>query len=406
MRPAMTAGILALAITLAAPNCEAQRAVPPEDVMLHAALEDYGLGGGLTPVELDGASGGTAMAMAADARVSGALDLQPGSYTLLLRTWAPAGDADGFFVEIAGQRTRRTAPIGRWGVLAYPFEVAQAGLVMVEVIGQEEGMTVDRIAVVRGTHADGSVDFALLPAPAQDRAVSPDRLPLTRMPVRLAHLPDAPFVSDETTVYHQSFEEMPEGASGEHSAGEGRWGQGLHMSMPDGRFDVDASALDLGAAGTVEWWLKPRPAARVWWDQAWRYFLHARPAQLGGFQIDLSRHPVTALRLSASQGLDPYGPIAGPDEKIELDTRHLDVEQWQHMLVSWDLTGERQRIWLLLNGEGWELSVPAGTFQHGPFHSIEFGNRPSDWDTPFLPMDGAIDEILVTRASVAERLAP
>ncbi len=227
---------------------------------------------------------------------------------------------------------------------------------------------------------------------------------MENQPAKLAEVPDEPFRAVESTVYIQDFEEESIGASGEFRFGEGRWGQGLHMDLPDGRFDVDASGLDLGATGTIEWWVKPRPTIQGWWDQAWRYFLHVRPAEEGGFQLDLSRHPIKQLRLSATMGMEPFQPMDYPDEKIEIDTRDLDIEQWQHMLVSWDLTGRQQRVWLLINGEGHEMSVPAGTFTPGNFASIEFGNRPSGWKTPYIPMDGGIDEIHISNTSVAERL--
>lgn len=219
-------------------------------------------------------------------------------------------------------------------------------------------------------------------------------------PVKLAEI-DAP----AEAVYHQDFDTEVTGASGEFHVGEGRAGQALHLQMPDGRYDIDASALDLGATGTIECWVRLRPAAQGWWDQAWRYFLHARPAQPGGFQLDLWRHHRTQLRLSATMGMEPFQPVDYPDEKVQIDTRQLDINQWHHLLVSWDLTGNPQRVWLLLNGEGHEMTVPAGTFTPGSFASIEFGNKPSGWDTPHIPMDGGIDEIRVTNVSVAERLA-
>ncbi len=224
-------------------------------------------------------------------------------------------------------------------------------------------------------------------------------------PVGLEQVPDAPFEADEATVYHQDFEANFDGASGEFSTGEGQWGQGLHMHMPDGRYDVDASGLDLGATGTVEWWVRPRPVIQAWRDQAWRYFMHARPAEEGGFQLDLWRHPRSELRLSATMGMEPFQPMDYPDERVEINTRGLDLEEWHHMLVSWDLTGDTQRVWLLLNGEGHEMTVPAGTFTPGSFASIEFGNRPSGWATPYIPMDGGIDEVRIQNVSVAERLA-
>lgn len=224
-------------------------------------------------------------------------------------------------------------------------------------------------------------------------------------PASLAQVPDAPFEADEATVYHQDFEADCPGASGEFKMTEGRWGQALQMQMPDGRYDVDVSGHDLGATGTVEWWVRPRPVVQAWRDQAWRYFMHARPADEGGFQLDLWRHPRSELRLSATMGMEPFQPMDYPDERVEINTRGLDLDEWHHVLVSWDLTGETQRVWLLLNGEGHEMTVPAGTFTTGSFASIEFGNRPSGWATPYIPMDGAIDEVRIQSVSVAERLA-
>lgn len=226
-----------------------------------------------------------------------------------------------------------------------------------------------------------------------------------RTPVQLAVVPAQPLPADEATVYRQDFEGSLTGASGEFQRGPGRWGSGLQLQMPDGRYDVAAADWDWAQQGTIEWWVQPRPAAQIWRNQGWHYFLHVRPEQPDGFQLDLWRHPLTSLRLSASRGLAPHGPIDQPPERIEIDTRNLDIDAWHHLVVSWDLAGERQRIWLLLNGSGQQLCVPAGTFPPGRFASLEFGNRPSGWQTPFIPLDGAIDALRVQAESVANRLA-
>ena len=227
---------------------------------------------------------------------------------------------------------------------------------------------------------------------------------LSRSAVRLAEMPGEALEADAHTLYLQSFDEPAEGVSGEHHYGEGRREKGLHLRMPDGRLDIDASGFELGSTGTIEWSVKPRPAAEIWRNQGWHYFLHLRPASPDSFQLDLWRHPRTSFRLSASHGLQPHGAVDQPDERIEIDTRGLDLDQWHHLLVSWDLTGDRQRIWLLVNGAGHELSLPAGTFEANGFTSIEFGNRPSGWDTPFIPLDGALDEIRVRSTSIADQV--
>lgn len=207
-------------------------------------------------------------------------------------------------------------------------------------------------------------------------------------------------------VYAIDFEdgELPTGVSGSASLGPGYDGRGLHLEMPDGRFDVDVSEASLGATGTISWWVRPRPAVRAWRDAGWRYFMHLRSERDGDFQLDLWRHPRTNFRISASMGMRPFQPVDYPPERLELETEGLDAEAWQHLVVSWDLRGDPQRLWLLLNGEGEVLRVPAGTFSTDGIRSVEFGNRPSSWDVPYLPMDGAVDRVKVFNHSVEDLL--
>ncbi|HCA46269.1 MAG TPA: hypothetical protein DEP45_02600 [Armatimonadetes bacterium] len=73
------------------------------------------------------------------------------------------------------------------------------------------------------------------------------------------------------------------------------------------------------------------------------------------------------------------------------------------MLVSWDLRGDRQYLWAMVDGVGMQSFFPH-TFDGGGFSRIEIGNSPSDWDVPYLPMDGAVDAIRISNVSVAERL--
>ncbi|MFQ5810949.1 MAG: hypothetical protein ACE5JM_15130, partial [Armatimonadota bacterium] len=104
--------------------------IPAADVLLKVELQNYGQTAGLTPVELPDASGGHAMALGDESTgAAGGVKLEPGQYTLLVRAWAPAGDQDGFFVEIAGKRERRVAPGLTWTAMAYNFDVEKAGVV-------------------------------------------------------------------------------------------------------------------------------------------------------------------------------------------------------------------------------------------------------------------------------------
>ena len=367
----------------------------PGDVIFAAPAEQYGFVSGAAAFAADGAHGGTALSLSEQAYIAGAVDVQPGQYTLLVRVFAPAGDADGFFVEIGKERTRRTAPIGHWGVLAYPVEVKEAQQLPLTVIGQEPGMLLDDIALVRGAFKDDQVDTGkLLPTGAAARvgAAGIKRL------LSGCRLKDFPPKTALAGACSESFERVPATVTGEHRTGPGFKGQAVFLDQPDGRFDMDATALGAMPTGTITWWVKPRPNARIWEDYAWRYYLYGAPAQPGGVRLDLSRHPSTQLQLAVSVG-DKL-------EKLALSTSGLDPQQWHQLLVSWDLrpAADRQYLWLMIDGVGQQLFFPK-TFAAPAFSSLQFCNRPADGDTPLLPMDGGLDEITVSREPVTARLA-
>jgi hypothetical protein len=381
--------------------------IPAADVLLKVELQNYGQTSGLTPAELPGASGGYAMALGNESTgAAGGVKLEPGQYTLLLRAWAPAGDQDGFFVEIAGKRERRVAPGQKWTAMAYNFGVEKAGVVTIAIIGQERGLAVDQIAVVKGTYETGQVRMVDLPGEtiAQGQAGLAD-LPRMKSQCSLEALPDAPPGRDVNTVLYESFDGAVAGAVGDHSQVEGKFGRALYLAMPDGRFDVDASDLDLGAAATIEYWVRPRPGQRLWHDQGWHYFLHCKPVGERGFQLDLSRHSRTNLRLTASMGGKPMDKDLDPREDLQVSTGDLDLEAWHHMLVSWDLSGDRQYLWLMVDGRGVQLFFDRRFDASAKFSKIEIGNTPSGWDVPYLHIDGAIDELKISNVSVADRLA-
>lgn len=392
--------IVALTMAVAGVTCPAWAGEIAEDnVLLNVEMEGWGAVNGMQPVAYEEASRGIAMSMSADALAVGALDLQPGDYTLLLSQMAPNGSADGFFVEINGERTRLLGTIGRWGTLAHRFSVAKAGPVTIAIIGQEPTMTIDRIAVVRGTYNANAISFSDIPGETTGESLGLDQITRLTMPCKLAEIPAAP---GEQTIYHEDFEAQAEGVSGEHQWTEGPFGQAVVLDMPDGRFDIDAAELAIGEAGTIEWWVKPREAARVWWDQGWHFFLHAEPAQPGGSQLDLFGLR-GQLELHLTRDGQPYTLAEGDHETMTFSTTGLDITQWHHVLVSWDLRGDRQYLWAMVDGVGMQSFFPH-TFDGGGFSRIEIGNSPSDWDVPYLPMDGAVDAIRISNVSVAERL--
>lgn len=378
--------------------------VPPADVVLAVEAEGFGTALGLTPTVWEGASGDRAMALGDEGTgLYAALKLPPGNYTLLLVTFAPAGDQDGLFVEIAGQRTRRTVPIGRWGTPTWPFKVEKEGLVSLSVIGQESGLLVDRVAVVKGTYGDDEVKVAEFPVVAQAPALAPTVLPRVVMGCKLQELPPSPPRQEPGVVRIETCEQIPAGAVGEHSLAPGKTGQGLRLGVPDGRLDIDLSSLGVGGQGTVEWWVRPRPGQRLWHSQGWHYFLQLRPVGNEGFQLDLSRHPRTGLRLS----ICPPGPPQGPGERLvesfALNTDTLDLDAWHHLLVSWDLSGPQPQLWLLVDGQGRTLRFDT-PLPVAPLASLHLGNSPPGTEMPYLVVDGVWDEIVVRNTSVAGRL--
>lgn len=382
--------------------------IAEEDVLLKTEIESWGETRGLTAVGHAGASGGIAMSMSADALAVGALELEAGDYSLVLWQFGPAPDADGFFVEIAGERTRLLGTNDSWGTLALPFTVPETGGVAIAIIGQEPGMTIDRIAVVRGTWRQTrdmpvEIHFADIPGETAGDRVSLDEVERLATPCRLPEPLQEPLEADARTVYVEDFEAPCEGPVGEHRFTEGRFGRALVLEMPDGRFDVDASALDIADQGTIEWWVKTREAARIWWDQGWHYFLHATSKEADGTQFDIDKH-IRTLAFTITPGGEPYALTEGRHEQTTLNVGGVDNEAWHHVLISWELEDDRQYMWLMVDGRGMHKFFPR-SFEPGGFARLEFGNTPSDWEIPYLPLDGAIDAIRISNVSVRDRLA-
>ncbi|HJN17212.1 MAG TPA: LamG-like jellyroll fold domain-containing protein, partial [Armatimonadota bacterium] len=351
--------------------------------------------------QIEGASGGLAMALATPGSgVWGAVKLAPGDYTFLARVWAPAGDQDGFFVDIRSKRDRRVPPSQRhWHSMAYNFTVKADETVSLAVVGQELGLVVDQVAVVKGTYETDEVLLADLPGGDDDGVqVNPEDLPRLVRSARLAEVPDSPVTPTDTTLLRESFDAIPEGISGAHELVDGKFGKATHVGVPDGRFVVDASGMEFGGKGTIEFWVRPRPAQRLWSDQGWHYFIHCEPADGSGDEgvtLDLSRLWSTQLQLTVTAG--------DKAEALRVSTGSVDADEWHHVLVSWDMVGERQRLWLLLDGVGQRVFFQP-LFTPANFASIEIGNTPLSSDLPLLHLDGAIDELHVSKDSVADRL--
>jgi hypothetical protein len=348
------------------------------------------------------------MSMSDQALAVGALNLEAGEYSLVMWQHGPAPDADGFFVDLAGTRTRLLGTNDSWGTISLPFTVRETGGVAIAIIGQEPGMTIDRIAVVRGSYdqrrdAPVEIRFSEIPGETAGDRVTLDEVERLATPCKLAEAPLEPLAADAGTVYAEDFEVPCEGVVGEHRWMEGPFGRALVLRMPDGRFDVDASGLDIAEQGTIEWWVKTREAARVWWDQGWHYFLHAAPAELGGTQFDLDKH-VRTLAFTITPGGEPYALAEGTHEQTTLNVAGVENDAWHHVLVSWELFGGRQYVWVMVDGQGMQKFFP-DSFGPADFARIEFGNTPSDWDLPYLPLDGAIDAIRISNVSVRDRLA-
>ncbi|MFW6155932.1 MAG: hypothetical protein ACOC7J_01325, partial [Armatimonadota bacterium] len=349
----MTVGIAILALVVGSVVAATAAEIAEEDVLLKVELENWGETSGLQPVAHEEAAGGVAMSMASDALAIGGLDLEAGEYTLLFFDHAPAGDQDAFFVEIEGERARMKGHIGSWGTIVHPFTVEDAGPVTIAVIGQEAGMTVDQMAIVRGHFEPGEIAFADVPGETTGESVGLDEIERLNTACKLAEAPSEPMPATEETVHHEDFEARCAGVSGGHRWIDGPFGQALVLDMPDGRFSIDADAFDIAEQGTIEWWVRPREAAHVWWDQGWHYFLHAEPAEAGGTQLDLQLLRAY-LSLYATRDSEPYEIKEGEHESAQMPVGTLSIEDWHHMLVSWDFTGDRQYLWVMVDGAGVE----------------------------------------------------
>lgn len=359
------------------------------EVLLCREFESFGAGYGVSVVPFPGATGGTAGSLSSDAEQTTALRLQPGPYTLVMRTWAPAGDQDAFFVTFNSRRVRRTVPIGRWGAVTWPFK-AEGAPVFLLIEGQEPGVIIDRIAIVRGTHADGTVDLGTMALERGDAvAVPAETAPRS---VRRCVLKQAlPTVRDPwpKAALAVDFSKTTGKLVGHGSVVTDAAGEFALLDMPDGRFDLDLSPVGAEQALTIGWWVRPRPAASVWSDQGWHFFLGAHSSD-GTLRIELSRHIVSGLKLRVAEG--------SIEEAIVLETRHLDPQEWHHLFVSWDLGGDRQELWLCVDGRGRTVRFPKA-FTPRQIGVLEFGNSPSSSGLPFLPMDGALDGIWVQSGS-------
>lgn len=220
--------------------------------------------------------------------------------------------------------------------------------------------------------------------------------PSPPVPCKLRTFPP-PAAEPGNIILREDFETASATVTGEHRYAPGRTGQGLYLDMPDGRYELPLGQPRTMPTGTIEWWAKPRPAAQVWSDQGWHYFLHCAPPQPGGVRFDLSRSPATQLQISASCG--------DQKQSVWIKPGGADVQQWHHLLVSWDFSGERQSLWLLLDGAGGSVTFPRA-FAPPVWSSLQFGNTPAGEDIPFLPMDGGIDDLRVSSDPVTARLTP
>ncbi len=367
--------------------------VQAQEIIFAVPAENFGYAFNVKKLSASGANGNSALGLTETSLITGGVKLPAGPYTLFLRTFAPSGDKDGFFVEINGQRTRRTAPIGAWSCLAFPFVLLEDGEGLFSIIGQEPGVLFDDVVLVKGSLRDSGIDTTKFVSSHSGERVGIQGLTRLKMPCRLREFPLADISADA----QESFEALPaQGLVGEAHLGAGYKGQGLVLEMPDGRFDWNVSALGALPAGTIAFWTRPRPAAQIWIDQGWHYFLHGQPRQPEGVRLDLSRRPDIQLQLSIS--------TAQHTETLSLRTEHMDLQKWHHVLVSWDFRGERQYIWLLLDGQGMQAFFPRA-FPPLEFRFLQFGNTPSMDNIPFLPLDGSLDEIIISCTAITEWLA-
>lgn len=387
-------GVLAAAVgpVVAAP-------VAATDVIFKVEAEACGLTGGLTEAQMEGAVGGMS-AILGDERtgITWAGDLDPGDYALLLRTWAPAGDQDAAFVEVNGQRTRYTFAQMTWATLVVPLKITDRS-VSLRIIGQETGLALDQLALIRGVYRAGQVRLEDVPAGGAERArVDPARVPRLAVGTRLPVVPAGPLTKAPGTVLLWDFEALPQGTRGDAALAAGKFGQALKLPLPDGRLDVPLTGLGLAALGTVEFWCRPRPAQMLWYGNGQHWFLHLE-AGTAGPRLDLRLHPDWCLELRATSA---DGQQA---DGVPLMVRYLDAQAWHHVVVSWNFAAPRQQLWLLVDGAGECLGFPA-KFTPAEFTSLQLCNTPDGSPLPLMPVDGLLDDLRVSNCDVAHLPRP
>jgi hypothetical protein len=373
--------------------------VTATDVIFKVEAEACGLTGGLAEAQMEGAVDGVS-AILGDERtgITWAGELAAGDYALLLRTWAPAGDQDAFFVEINGQRTRYTVPQKEWATLVLPLRTTETS-VNLRIIGQETGLALDQVALIRGVYRAGQVRLEDVPGTGPERAqVDPSRVPRLAMGAKLPVVPSGPLTKAPGTVLLWDFEALPHGTRGDAALAPGKFGQALNLPLPDGRLDVPLGGLGVAAQGTVEFWCRPRPAQMLWYGNGQHWLLHLEAGSAGP-RLDLRLHPDWVLELRATS-LDGQ-----QSDGVPLMVRNLDAQAWHHVLVSWNFAAPRQQLWLLVDGAGESLGFPA-KFTPAEFTSLQLYNTPDGADLPLMPVDGLLDDLRVSNCDVAHLPRP
>lgn len=116
--------------------------------------EDCTLLGGAKVIDHEKAQGGKLVQFAAkDAAISRMVTLKPGPYSVNVRGYGPAGDQDGFFVQL-GELTPQRLFISEWGSQSASFTLKEEGEYELRVLADpnEIGMTIDAISVA--VHGD------------------------------------------------------------------------------------------------------------------------------------------------------------------------------------------------------------------------------------------------------------
>jgi len=244
----------------------------------------------------------------------------------------------------------------------------------------------------------------------------------------LAEVADAPHGRTVDSVFYCNFDE---GADADYARGngrcaaiggggsaQGRWGQALACTAPDGLVVYNMERNIVARAGTLELWVRSAEG-NIWADDQDRELLHLSSGLSGWMgdpddvtaEFDARRRAISieVTRLGADGAvhlLVHRGRTAPLD--LSVPAADLSADDWHHVAISWDLRAQPALLWLTIDGAGAMAQVDEH-MEPLPFTSLQLGNyhRLGDYQQPDVtkPLGGWIDDLHISDETLARRAA-